>query len=172
MSERTGVITFKGGPLTLVGNEISVGQDAPGFSASANDLSAKGLSDYQGKVIVLLSVPSLDTPVCDTEVRRFNEEATKLGDQVAVVTVSMDLPFAQARWCGAACVEAVETLSDYKDKSFGEAYGLMIKELGLLTRAVLVVDKDGKVTYQEIVPEVTDEPDYDKALEAIKAAIG
>ena len=172
MSERTGVITFKGGPLTLVGNEISVGQDAPVFSASANDLSAKGLSDYQGKVIVLLSVPSLDTPVCDTEVRRFNEEATKLGDQVAVVTVSMDLPFAQARWCGAAGVEAVETLSDYKDKSFGEAYGLMIKELGLLTRAVLVVDKDGKVTYQEIVPEVTDEPDYDKALEAIKAAIG
>lgn len=172
MSERTGVITFKGDPLTLVGNEVSVGQDAPDFTASANDLSAKGLSDYQGKVVVLVSVPSLDTPVCDTEVRRFNDEATKLGDQVAVVTVSMDLPFAQARWCGAAGVEAVETLSDYKDRSFGEAYGLMIKELGLLTRAVLVVDKDGKVTYQEIVPEVTNEPDYDKALEAIKAAIG
>jgi thiol peroxidase len=172
MSERTGVITFKGGPLTLVGNEISVGQDAPSFTASANDLSAKGLGDYAGKVVVLVSVPSLDTPVCDTEVRRFNEEATKLGDGVAVVTVSMDLPFAQARWCGAAGIEAVDTLSDYKDKSFGEAYGLMIKELGLLTRAVVVVGKDGKVAYQEIVAEVTHEPDYDKALEAIAAAAG
>ena len=166
--ERENVITFQGGPLTLVGNEIAVGQTAPDFTAAANDLSPYKLSDDKGKVVIISSVPSLDTPVCDTQTRKFNEAAASLGENVVIVTVSMDLPFAQARWCGAAGVEQVKTVSDYNGVDFGNKYGLLIKELHLLTRAVLVVDPQETVQYYQLVPEVTDEPDYDAALEAAK----
>ena len=171
MSERTGAVTFKGGPLTLVGDAVSAGQPAPAFTLTDNDLSAKSLDDYKGKVVVMATIPSLDTPVCDTEARRFNEEAGNLGDGVSVLAVSMDLPFAQKRWCGAAGVDRVETLSDYKDHSFGRSYGLYIKELGLLARAVIVIDKQGRVAHHELVKEVTEEPNYDAALTAAKAAL-
>lgn len=170
MSERPGAVTFKGGPLTLVGDELAAGQAAPDFTLVTNDLEGKSLADFSGKVLVLVTVPSLDTPVCDVETRRFNEEAAALGNDVAVAAVSVDLPFAQKRWCGDAGIERVETLSDYKDRSFGEAYGLMIKELALLARAIVVVDRNGKVSYVQVVKEVTEEPDYDAVLAAIAAA--
>ena len=168
MNERRGLVTFKGNPLTLVGNEVKVGDSAPDFMALANDLSPVSLSSYKGKPIIISSVPSLDTPICDMSTRRFNEEAINYGDDVAILTVSMDLPFAQARWCGAAGVKNVVTLSDYKDASFGMQYGLLIKELRLLARAVFVIDKNGKIQYLELVPEIAQEPNYDSALEALK----
>jgi thiol peroxidase len=169
MRERTGVVTFKGNPLTLVGDEVKVGQSAPDVELLTNALSAVKLSAFRGKVCIITSVPSLDTPVCDRETRRFNEAAGKLGADVVVLTVSMDLPFAQARWCGAAGVTNVQTLSDHRQAAFGTSYGVLIKELRLLARAVFVVDKQGTVRYVEIVREVTDEPDYAAALAAAKA---
>ena len=168
MSERTGLVTFKGGPLTLVGNEVTVGQPAPDFTVTGNDLSAKSLGDYRGKTLIIATVPSVDTPVCDREIRRFNEEATGLSNDVTVLVVSCDLPFAQSRWCGAAQVDRVHTLSDYKDRSFGHTYGLYIKELGLLARAVMVIDKGGKLTHFQLVKEIAEEPDYAAALQAAK----
>lgn len=167
MSERKGVVTFKGGPLTLMGSAPVLGSAAPDFTALANDLSPVTLSSMKGKVVILTSVPSLDTPVCDLETRRFNEEAGKLPG-VKVVTLSMDLPFAQKRWCGAAGVTNVQTLSDHRDASFGYAYGMLIKELRLLARSVIVVDKQGVIRYIQVVPEVTHEPDYAAALEAAR----
>lgn len=161
-------VTMRGNPVTLLGDEVKPGQKAPDFTAVANDLSTVTLSDTSG-VRLFLSVPSLDTGVCDAEVRRFNEEAAKLGN-VKVYTFSMDLPFAQKRWCGAAGVENVITLSDHRDASFGQAYGVLIKELRLLARAVFVVDSSNTVTYVEYVPEVSEHPNYEKALEAAKAA--
>ena len=172
MTERTGIITFKGNPLTLIGPEVKAGDAAPDFTVLANDLSPATLADYKGKVLIIAAVPSLDTPVCDMETRRFNTEAAKLGDAVKVLTVSMDLPFAQARWCGAAGIDAVQTLSDHAQASFGEKWGVLIKELRLLARSVFVVGKDGKVKYVEYVREVTSEPDYDAALAAAKKAVG
>ncbi|MGE4297804.1 MAG: thiol peroxidase [Desulfovibrionaceae bacterium] len=169
MNERTGVITFKGNPLTLVGTPVAVGQKAPGFTVLANDLSLKTLADFAGKTVVISAVPSLDTPICDLQTRRFNQEAAALGGNVVILTLSMDLAFAQARWCGAAGADRVVTLSDHRDASFGMAYGLLIKELRLLARAVLVVDRTGVVTYQEVVKEMASEPDYAAALAAIKA---
>ena len=168
MEEREGIITMQGSPLTLLGPELKAGDLAPDFEAAGNDLSAVKLSDHAGKVCVILSVPSLDTPVCDVETRRFNEEAAKLGGDVKVLTISMDLPFAQKRWCGAAGVENVVTLSDYKDASFGKAYGVLIKDLRLLARAVFVVDGGGAIRYVQIVPEIAQEPDYEAVLEAVK----
>ena len=168
MAERTGAVTMRGNPLTLLGKEIKVGDKAPDFTALDNDLAPVVLSSLLGKVLIISSVPSLDTPVCDTETRRFNEEAEKLGDAVAVITISMDLPFAQKRWCAAAGIEAVKTLSDHRDAAFGEAYGLLIKELRLLARAVYVVDKEGVVQYAELVKEIAEEPDYDAALSAAR----
>ncbi|WP_165174423.1 thiol peroxidase [Desulfovibrio sp. ZJ369] len=164
-------VTFQGKPLHLEGRQPDQGRKAPDFTAAANDLSPRGLKDYAGKVLVLLSVPSLDTPVCDMEVRRFNTEAARLSDKVRIVAVSCDLPFAQARWCGAAGVQAVETLSDYKDTEFGKNYGVLIEELRLLARAIFVVGPDGTLAYSQIVPEVTDEPDYDAALAAVKKLV-
>jgi len=169
-SERPGAVTFKAAPFTLVGDALAVGQSAPDFNLVTNDLAAKTTADYRGKTVVLMTVPSLDTPVCDTQARRFNQEAAGLGANVQVLCVSLDLPFAQKRWCGAAGVEQVETLSDYKDGAFGPAYGLFIKELALLARAVLVLDPEGKITYCQVVKEVTEEPDYDAALQAARAA--
>ena len=159
-------VTFQGNPLTLVGNQLSVGDAAPDAELLANDLSPVKLSSFRGKVCVILSVPSLDTPVCDVETKRFNEEAASLGDDVVILAVSMDLPFAQGRWCGAAGVEAVATLSDHHTAEFGNAYGVLIKELRLLGRSVFVVDKEGTIRYIEIVGEITNEPNYEAALKA------
>jgi thioredoxin-dependent peroxiredoxin len=169
MMERAKAVTLHGNPLTLVGKEIAMGSPGPDATLVDNELNPVQLSDYRGKVVVISSVPSLDTPVCDMQTRRFNSEAANLGDDVVILTVSMDLPFAQSRWCGAAGVEAVITLSDHRDATFGEAYGLLIKELRLLGRAVLVLDREGVVRYYQLVKEVAEEPDYDAALEAVKA---
>ncbi len=168
MTERKGVITFKGAPLTLVGNEVKVGDAAPDATLLGNDLSPVQISSYRGKIVILSVVPSLDTSVCDIQTRKFNERGAALSKDVEILTVSMDLPFAQKRWCGAAGVERVRTLSDHRDAAFGTAYGVLIKELRLLARAVLVVDKAGKVQYAQLVKEVTTEPDYDAALAAVK----
>ncbi|MFW5682418.1 MAG: thiol peroxidase [Phycisphaeraceae bacterium] len=168
---RKNVITMKSEPLSLVGEELQVGQKAPDFKLVATDLSEKSLADYEGKVKILAVVPSLDTSVCDTETRTFNEKAGSLSDDIVVLTVSCDLPFAQKRWCGAAGVDHVECLSDYKTNEFGKDYGLLVDGLAVLCRAVLVLDKDNKVVYQQIVPEIASEPDYDAALAAAKAAV-
>ena len=162
-------ITFMGNPVTLLGTEVNVGEKAPDFSVLANDLSPVTLADTKGSVRLISVVPSLDTGVCDTQTRRFNEEATKLENR-KVLTVSVDLPFAQKRWCGAAGIENVQTLSDHRDLSFGEAYGLVIQELRLLARAVFVIDSNNTVTYAEYVSEVTDHPNYEAAVAAAKLA--
>jgi thiol peroxidase len=167
MAERPGVITMKGNPLTLVGREVQVGESAPDFEVTANDLSPFRFASLQGKVAVICSVPSLDTPTCNIETRRFNEEAARLGPGVEILTVSMDLPFAQKRWCGAAGVDRVKTYSDHKDAAFGLAYGVLIKELRLLARAVFVVDQNGVVRYVQLVKELAQEPNYDEVLQAV-----
>ena len=169
--ERTGVVTFKGMPLTLLGKPVSVGDAAPDFQVLANDLSPRTLADYKGKVLVLSVVPSLDTPVCDMQTRRFNTEAAGLSDKVRILTISCDLPFAQSRWCGAAGVEAVETLSDHRDLSFGLAYGMVLKELRLLGRAVFVICADGVIAHAEVVSEVSHAVDFDAALAAVKTCL-
>lgn len=171
-TERAGQITMKGNPVTLVGDPLEVGRKAPDVQLTATDMSAKSLADYQGKVKIVATVPSLDTSVCDQETRTFNERAAELGDDVVVLTVSMDLPMAQKRWCGAAGVERVECLSDYKDHSFGTAWGVRIKELGLLARTVTVLDRDNVVRYQQVVEEVSEQPDFDAALTAAKELAG
>ena len=172
MSEkRTGVITFKGNPVTLVGPDINVGDKAPDFKVVDNGLQPVTLETAKGKVQLIAVVPSIDTGVCDTMTRKFNQDAAALPDNVAVYTISVDLPFAQGRWCGNAGIERVKTLSDYQERSFGLAYGLLIDELKLLARAVYVVDAEGKVAYREIVSEVTSEPDYEAALNAVKALL-
>ena len=167
MSERYGVITMKGRPLTLVGEEVKVGDQAPDFEVLANDLSPFKLSSLKGKVAIICSVPSLDTPTCDIETRWFNEEAAKLGPDVEVLTISMDLPFAQKRWCGAAGVDRVKTYSDHREAAFGLAYGVLIKEMRLLARAVFVVDMAGVMRYVQLVKEVANEPNYDEVLKAV-----
>ncbi|MBN1628096.1 MAG: thiol peroxidase [Deltaproteobacteria bacterium] len=167
MKESTGKITMKGTPLTLLGSELKVGDPAPDFELVANDLSFVRLSSFRGKTIIIASVPSLDTSVCDLETRRFNEEAIKLGQDVQILTISMDLPFAQKRWCGSAGVDRVITLSDHREAAFGNAYGVLIKELRLLARAVFVLDREHRIRYIQVVREVTDEPDYDAVLQAV-----
>lgn len=166
--ERTGVITFKGNPMTLLGPDLKVGDPAPDFRVVDNGLQPVTRDSGKGKVQLLTVVPSLDTPVCDTMTRRFNEEAAQLPAGVEVFTISLDLPFAQKRWCGNAGLDRVKTLSDYQDRSFGLNYGVLIKELKLLARSVFVIGKDGKIAYREIVKEVTTEPDYAAALAAAK----
>jgi len=168
MKERKGLVTIKGSPLTLLGGEIKTPMNAPDAELLDNDLKPVKLSSFRDKVRVITSVPSLDTAVCDTETRRFNQEATKLGSDTVVLTISMDLPFAQKRWCGAAGVNNVITLSDHRDASFGTAYGVLIKELRLLARAIFVVDREGMVRYTQLVPEVTHEPDYDAVLKEVQ----
>ena len=172
MTERTGIITIHGNPLTLVGEEIKVGQTAPDCELLDNDLNPVKLSQWRGKVVVLTSVPSLDTPVCDLETRRFNDEAASFGSDVEMVTVSMDLPFAQKRWCGAAGVQRLKTLSDHRQAAFGQAFGVLIKELRLLARAVFILDRQGVVQYTQLVQEVTNEPDYEAVIQALQKIVG
>ena len=167
-SERAGVVTFKGNPLTLIGSEVRVGSQAPDFQVIAQDLSAVKWSDTKGKIRVVSAVPSLDTPVCDQQTRRFNQEAASLPGNVEVWTISMDLPFAQKRWCGAAGVDKIKVLSDHRDASFGAAWGTLVKELRLLARAVFIVDAQNVVRHAEYVKEVTTHPNYDAALAALR----
>ena len=162
-------ITFQGSPLHLVGSLPSIGQKAPDFALLANDLTPRSLNDFAGKALVIATVPSLDTPVCDTEIRRFNKEAAALSGKLRVLAVSCDLPFAQARWCGAAGISAVQSLSDHSNASFGQSYGVLIKELRLLARAIFIIDAQGAVRYVQLVPEMTSEPDYEAALNAARA---
>jgi thiol peroxidase len=172
MPERAGLVTMKGNPVVLVGNEVQSGHMAPDFVAIDNDLKEVRLSSFRGKVVVLSAVPSLDTSVCSLQTRRFNQEAAGLGNDVAILTISMDLPFAQKRWCGAEGVQAVKTLSDHRDAAFGKAYGVLIKDLRLLARAVFVVDRAGRVTYVQLVKEIASEPDYEAVLKAAREAVG
>jgi thiol peroxidase len=169
--EHAGIVTRKGKPVTLLGNQISTGETAPDFALTANDLATVTLANSAGKVRIISVVPSLDTPVCDAQTRRFNQEAAGLGPDIAILTVSMDLPFAQRRWCAAAGITAVQTLSDYKNHTFGRSYGVRVKELGLLARSVFVVDRSGRIAYKEIVKDISTEPDYAKAISAARQAL-
>jgi len=171
MNERSGIISFKGAPFTLLGPALKAGDKAPDFSAVDNGLAPVSLASSAGKIRIISSVPSLDTPVCDTETRRFNQEAASLPGNVVVLTISLDLPFAQKRWCGAAGIDKVVTLSDYRERSFGQNYGVLIKELLLLTRAIFVVDSQDVIRYIQIVPEVTSEPDYAAVISAAKSLL-
>ena len=171
MQERQGVVKFKGNPVTLLGPELKVGERAPDFTVVDNGLAPVTLASFAGKIKILSAVPSLDTPVCDRETRRFNEEAATFSDNVVVLTVSLDLPFAQKRWCGAAGIDRVTTLSDYQDRSFALAYGVLIKELKLLSRSLFVVDAANTIRYIQHVPEVTDEPDYAAVIAAVRSLL-
>ena len=171
MQERSGAITMRGNPLTLVGTGLSIGDSTPDITLLDNDLNPVKLSSFKGKICVLSTVPSLDTPVCDMQTRKFNNEAGKLGDNVAILTISMDLPFAQKRWCGAAGVDKVVTFSDHRNAAFGEAYGVLIKELRLLARAIFVLDRQGTLQYMQLVKEIAQEPDYDAVLAAVKKLV-
>lgn len=168
MEERKGAVTLRGNSLTLLGKEIKVGDKAPDVALLDNDLKPVKLSSFLGKVVVVSSVPSLDTPTCDMETRRFNMEAAKLSEAVVILTVSTDLPFAQKRWCGAAGVEKVKTLSDHRETVFGLSFGVLIKELRLLARSIFVLDKSGTVQYVQHVPEISQEPDYGAVIVAAK----
>jgi thiol peroxidase len=161
-------VTLNGNPLALAGPSPAVGDPAPDVELVGNDMKPVRISSFRGKVCVLASVPSLDTPVCDMETRRFNKDAAESSGAVEMVTVSMDLPFAQKRWCGAAGVDRVTTLSDHREAAFGRAYGVLIEDLRLLARAVFVIDRDGVIRYRQLVPEVADEPDYASILEAVR----
>jgi len=168
MIERKGAVTFNGNPLTLLGNELKVGDKAPNVTLLSNDMQEVELFKFKGRNVIISAVPSLDTPVCDIETKRFNRYASELDENVVILTISMDLPFAQKRWCGASEIDKVITLSDYKDASFGTLYGVLIKELRLLARTIFVVDKEGIITYIQNVGEITKEPNYNKVLEAVK----
>jgi len=168
MEERKGLVSMKGEPLVLVGTELKVGDRMPDCTVVDKNLEPVKLSSFRGKVCIISSVPSLDTSVCDIMTRKFNEEAVTLGEDVVVLAISMDLPFAQARWCIAADAKNVNVFSDHRDTSFGSAFGILIKDLRLLARAVFIADREGIIRYIEIVNEITHEPDYEAALEAVR----
>ncbi len=171
VKKRSGLVTMRGNSVTLVGEEAKVGEPAPDFVVIGTDMKPVQFSSFRGKVCVIYSVPSLDTPVCDRTTRRFNEEATRLGSDVAVLAISMDLPFAQARWCAAADIKGVQTFSDHRDASFGTSYGVLIEEMRLLARAVFVVDSRGTIRHAQIIKEIAEEPDFDAALKAVKERV-
>lgn len=164
-------VSLKGNVLNLVAELPREGDKAPEFQVIDQDLNQVSLSQLKGKTLVVLSVPSLDTPVCDLEARRFNNEAKALGEKVQVIVISMDLPFAQKRWCGANGIENVKVFSDYKERDFGQKYGVLIREIGLLARAVFIIDSSGIIRYVQLVNEITDEPDYDQVLNKTKELI-
>lgn len=163
-------VTFRGNPVTLVGEQLKVGDKAPDFTLLSNDLQEKSLSDYNDQILLISVVPSLDTEICSLQTKRFNEEASKLND-VKVLTVSMDLPFAQSRWCGLEGVTEIETLSDHREANFGEKYGVLIEELRLLARSIFVIDKNNEISYVEYVEEVGSHPNYDEVLRHLKEII-
>lgn len=171
-NERYGVVAFRGNPLTLLGPDLQVGEKAPEFRVVDTDLNPVSLRDFAGKFLLISVTPSLDTSVCDSQGRKFNELAANLSDDVVVLNISVDLPFAQKRWCGANNIDRIKVLSDYQERDFGLKYGVLIKELKLLARSVWIVDKDGVIRYKEIVSEVTNEPDYNAAMDALKKIVG
>jgi thiol peroxidase len=171
MEERKGMATFQGNPLTLLGPELKVGDKAPDFLVIDNGLTPVKLADFKGKIKLLCTVPTLDASVCDIQTRRLNEEAAAFPDKVVVLTVSMDLPFAQGRWCGAAGVDRVKTLSDYQERSMAADYGVLISELKLMARAIFLVDETDTIRYIERVKELSDHIDYDATLGAVKALL-
>ena len=170
--ERKGVVTFKGSPLTLIGPELRIGDKAPEFSVLDQELKEFGLKDFAGKIKLISVTPSLDTPVCDMQARRFNEEVSKLKDDVVVLNISMDLPFAISRFCSTAGIDKIKVLSDHREASFGTAYGVLVKELRLLARSILVLDKNDVLKYREIVPELTNPPDFNCPLDMAKKLSG
>lgn len=168
---RAGAVTFKGNPLTLAGEELQTGQPAPPFTLHAFEdggMNAITVDDVKGKPTIISVVPSLDTPVCQVQTKKFNEELAPLGDQVNALTVSLDLPFAMNRFCGAEGIENLRSASDYQDRNFGNGWGMLIEELKILARGTFVLDADARVIYAETVGEVTEEPDYEAALSALK----
>lgn len=169
--EQKATITLKGAPLALEGSRIMTGQKAPDFRVLSNDMQEKTLADFKGKVKLIASVPSLDTPVCDTEINRFNEEAANVSKDVAIIFISMDLPFAQKRFCQEFNINKVKTLSDHRDADFGKKFGVLIKDMRLLARAIFILDKDNVVRYVQIVGELSSPPDYDAALRDLKKTI-
>ncbi|UCD95713.1 MAG: thiol peroxidase [Candidatus Zixiibacteriota bacterium] len=168
MKERNDVVKMRGEPLTLLGDEVKVGDMAPDFAALDADFEPVKLSSFRGKVVVIVAVPSIDTAVCDVETRRFNQEAGKFGDDVVVLGVSMDLPTAQKRWCAFTGVKRVKMLSDHHDASFGTSFGVLIKELRLLARTIFIIDRDGRIAYIQYATETAHEPKYDEVLKALK----
>jgi thiol peroxidase len=164
-------VTFQGNPLTLLDKEVKVGDKAPDFVVLDSNLKEVRLKDFPRKIKLISVTPSLDTPVCDMQARRFNEAAAKLPDDVVIINISMDLPFAIARFCTSAGIDRVKVLSDHRDASFGNTYGVLIKELRLLARSVFIIDRDNIIKYIEIVPEITNHPDYEKALEVVKSLL-
>lgn len=166
MQERT--VTMHGKKLSLEGSVLAKGEKAPAFTLVDKTMNDMSLNDFKGRIVILSTVPSLDTPTCSIETSRFNHEAAALGEKVAIVTVSRDLPFAQARWCAAAGIDRLTTLSDYKNTSFSKEYGVFIKELSLLTRAIYIIDLQGNIVYSQFVPEITKEPDYKDVLDTVK----
>ena len=171
---RAGAITFKGNPMTLVGEEVQVGQAAPDFKMHAfgpEGLTSITVADLKGKPSILSVVPSLDTGVCQMQTKKFNEKLGELGDKINALTVSLDLPFAQNRFCGAENITNIKQYSDYQDRTFGNNWGMLIEELKLLARGTFVLDSDGKVVYAEVCKEVTQEPNYDAALEALNSVL-
>ena len=169
VQEKVVQVTLKGNPVTLLGSAVKVGQQAPDCVLVANDLSEKKLTSFKGKICILSVVPSLDTPICDLQTKRFNQEATQLGSGVIILTISMDLPMAQKRWCGATGSSSIITLSDHREGAFGKAFGVLIKDLRLLARSIFILDSDGKIRYSQICKEITQEPDYADALKAVKS---
>ncbi|MFH1848476.1 MAG: thiol peroxidase [Candidatus Omnitrophota bacterium] len=168
MTERSGAVTLKGNPVTLSGEEMKAGQKMPEFTVMDKDLQPVSSEKFKDKIKVIASVPSLDTPVCDSEIKRFNDEAAAISKDAVIIFISMDLPFAQKRFCQENDIKKVKTFSDYRDADFGEKFGVLIKELRLLARAIFIVDKDRVVRYVEYVKEVGSPPDYDSALAALK----
>ncbi len=166
--ERKGIVTVKGNPLTLTGGEVKEGDKAPFFKVLDKDLKEVDSRSFAGKNIIISVTPSLDTPVCDLQLKRFNKEASELGSDVVVLNISVDLPFAIARFCNANGIDKVITLSDYRDVDFGTKFGILIKENRLLARSIFIIDKNGNVVYREIVPDITSHPDYDRAISALK----
>lgn len=170
--EKKGLVTVKGNPVTLIGAELRVGDKAPDFTVLDGELKEVSLKDYDGKIKLVSVTPSLDTPVCDMQARRFNHEAGKLPDSIAALNISMDLPFAISRFCATAGIDKVKAYSDHRDASFGTAYGVLIKELRLLARSIFIIDRDNTIRYIELVPELTDHPDYDRALKEVNKLHG
>src|SRR4030066_528745 len=170
--EKKGIVTVKGNPVTLIGSEIKAGDKAPDFTVVDGDLKEVRLKDFAGKIKIISVSASLDTPVCDMQARRFNQEAAILPADVVILNITMDLPFAISRFCTTAGIDKVHAYSDHRDASFGNAYGALIKELRLLARSIFIIDKDDVVRYIEIVPEVTNQPDYEKALIELQRIVG
>lgn len=169
--ERKNVVTMFGNPLTLIGPELKIGDSAPDFKAQNRDLKEEGLSDYNDTIKIISVTPSLDTPICDLQARRFNQELASLPEDVTVLNISVDLPFAIGRFCTSAGIDKVKALSDHRDTSFGTAYGVLIKESRLLARSIFIIDRENIIRYIEIVPEISHHPNYEKALEAVKKII-